>query len=144
MRTNKYYPCHNEKYINDFADLLYTNARDYGDKDCYRFIRKKAEYRVSFAEFAKTVNGLGTALCELGVNKGHTAIIGEKCYEWLSAYFASIIFGGVAVPMDKELAEDQIRGFVNFADCQTVVYTEKYRGVFEGHESDMPKVQEKY
>ena len=141
MKTNKYYPCHNEKYITDFADLLYTNARDYGDKDCYRFLRKKVEYKISFAQFAKTVNGLGTAFCELGVNRGHTAIIGEKCYEWLSAYFAAIIFGGVAVPMDKELAEEQIRSFVNFADCESVVYTEKYRPVFEGHEAEMPKVK---
>lgn len=141
MKTNKYYPCHNEKYITDFADLLYTNARDFADKDCYRFIRKKAEYKISFAEFAKTVNGLGAALCELGVNRGHTAIIGDKCYEWLSAYFAAIIFGGVAVPMDKELNEDQIRSFVNFADCESVVYTEKYRHVFEGHEAEMPKVK---
>ncbi|MBR6514552.1 MAG: AMP-binding protein [Clostridia bacterium] len=141
MKTNKYYPCHSEKSINDFADLLYSCAREFGSKDCYRYLRRKTEYKVSFSDFAKTVNGLGSALCEMGVNKGHTAIIGEKCYEWLSAYFAAIIFGGVAVPLDKELAEDQIRSFINFADCEAVVYTEKYRGVFEGHESEMPAVK---
>ncbi len=141
MKNKKYYPCHNEKYINDFADLLYTNARDYGEKACYRFLRNKTEYKISFTEFAKTVNGLGAALTELGVNLGHTAIIGEKCYEWLASYFAAIIFGGVAVPMDKELAEDQIRSFVNFADCEAVVYTKKYRDVFVGHEEEMPYVK---
>lgn len=141
MNKNTYYPCHNEKYISDFADLLYTNARDYADKDCYRFLRNKSEHRISFSQFADTVNGIGTALFELGLNKGHTAIIGEKCYEWLAAYFASIIFGGVAVPMDKELAPDQIRNFINFAECETVVYTKKYKSVFVGHEAEMPNVK---
>ncbi len=141
MKKNDYYPCHNEKYISDFADLLYTNARDFGEKDCYRFLRNRVEYKISFSEFAKTVNGIGTALCELGLNKGHTAIIGEKCYEWLAAYFASIIFGGVAVPLDKELSSEQIRNFINFAECETVVFTKKYKSVFLGHEAQMPRVK---
>lgn len=141
MKRKNYYPLHNEKYITDFADLLYTNARDFADKACYRFLRKKVEYKISYSQFEKTVNGLGTALTELAVNTGHTAIIGEKCYEWIAAYFAAIIFGGVAVPMDKELAEEQIRSFVALADCSTVIYTEKYRGVFEGHEEEMPTVK---
>lgn len=141
MKKNDHYPCHNEKYISDFADLLYTNARDFGEKDCYRFLRNRVEYKISFSEFAKTVNGIGTALCELGLNKGHTAIIGEKCYEWLASYFAAIIFGGVAVPLDKELSSEQIRNFVNFAECETVVYTKKYKNVFLGHEEEMPGVK---
>ena len=31
--------------------------------------------------------------------------------------------------------------FVNFADCDTVVYTKKYADVFVGHESEMPGVK---
>ncbi len=141
MKNAADYPNHKDLKISDFADLLYTNACDYADKDCYRFLRKKVEYRISFSEFAKTVNGLGTALAELGVNTGHTAVIGEKCYEWIASYFAAIIFGGVVVPMDKELAEDQIRNFINFAECTTVIYTKKYKDVFVSHEDEMPNVK---
>lgn len=141
MSQKSFYPEHNEKYIKDFADLLYTGAQEYAHKDCYRFIRKKTEYKITYAEFGRTVNALGTALYEMGLNTGHTAIIGEKCYEWLASYFAVIIFGGVAVPLDKELAHEQIRSFVNFADCKNVIYTSKFRDVFIGHESEMPGVR---
>lgn len=136
-----YYKEYNDKKYSDFADLLYQSARDFPSKDCYRFIRDKNEYKISFSRFVKTVYALGQALEKLGHNKGHTAIIGEKCFEWLTSYFAAIIFGGVAVPLDKELAHDQIRNFVNFADCDTVVYTKKYADVFVDHESEMPGVK---
>lgn len=136
-----YYTCHNVKEISDYADLIAKSAAEYGSKDCYRFLRGKVEYRISYSRFADTVYSLGQALVRLGVNEGHTAIIGDKCYEWLASYFASIIFGGVAVPLDKELAEEQIRGFVNFADCDTVIYTKKFAKVFAGHEAEMPRVK---
>lgn len=136
-----YYEKYNNLHFDDFADFIGHSADRYPDKAAYRFLRDKVDYTVTFSEFSKTVYGFGQSLVKLGCNKGHTAIIGEKCYEWLAAYFAAIIFGGVAVPMDKELAEDQIRGFVNFADCECVVYTKKYAHVFVGHEAEMPSVK---
>lgn len=140
-KTNKYYPNFQRDKFYDFADLINSVADKYTDKDCYRFIRNKNEYKISFSEYRDTINAFGVGLREIGAAPGHIAVIGEKCYEWLAAYFASVIYGGVAVPLDKELSEEQIRGFINFADCETVVYTKKYRKVFEGFKDEMPNVK---
>lgn len=88
-----YYKEYNNKIYSDFADLLYQSARDFPSKDCYRFIRDKNEYKISFSRFVKTVYSFGRSLEKLGCSKEHTAIIGEKCFEWLASYFAIIIFG---------------------------------------------------
>ena len=117
------------------------NAVNKGEKIAFRYIGKDKEIvDVSYAEFGENIEKLICSFKAQGFEGKRVAIIGETCPEWLETYYAIISAGGVAIPFDKELLYDQIRGFIDIAEADAIVmspaYSQKYEelkaaGVFD-------------
>ena len=115
----------------DFRSLLENSARDYGEKDYLVYKRGGELESLSFAGFEERVRALSEAFFALGIAGGSVAVVGETSPEWIITYLATIITGGVIVPLDKELSSDAISGFVKKVGCNCVVYSKKCAGFFE-------------
>ena len=94
--------------------------------------------RITYRALAARVTAFGSGLYRLGRIKGkRTAVIGETSPSWYVAYLATVMFGGTAIPMDKELATAEIENFLCRAEADNVVFSplfnEKFREMAARH-----------
>lgn len=107
---------HNVREIKDFRDLVYGSAEKYSELTAFKLREKDISYKA----FREDYRGLCTALLENGGEGEKIAIIGANSYGWTLAYMAAATVG-VAVPIDKELAREDIMSFVDAAECSMIM-----------------------
>ncbi len=108
------------------------NAVKRPDKVAIKYLGANKEIvEVTYKEYGETIENMICALREGGFEGKRIAIIGETCPEWLESYFAIISAGAVAIPFDKELAYDQIRGFLDIAEAHGIIMSPKYSQKYE-------------
>ena len=135
-KNTKYYEVRDIKTI---REMLESGEQLFSSKPAYKVKSKKGgEYKdITFREFKEDVWALGTYLIENGLKGKRIGIIGSNCYEWVVAYFAIVCGAGIAVPLDKELNEEEIHNLSNRADLSAVFYTGKYDEIFDGMDIEM-------
>ncbi len=86
----------------------------------------------TYGEFMDDVNALGTALTTEYMEKGKPiVIIGENQYDWYVSYITALCGAGIAVPLDKELPDNEIELTINRARAEVVIFSNKLKGKFE-------------
>lgn len=123
---------------NCIMDFLNVPASKYPDKAAYIYNHNKQYISVTFKELQELCNALSNGLYKLGLEKAHIAVIGDKCVEWIASYLAVVNTGAVIVPIDKETDKEQLNGFLEFADCSAVIYTDSFSKHFEETADSMP------
>ncbi|MBR3837423.1 MAG: AMP-binding protein [Clostridia bacterium] len=123
----------------DFRSMLENSAAAYGEKEYLVYKRGGGLESLSYAGFEERVRALSEAFFDLGIAGGSVAVVGETSPEWIITYLATIITGGVIVPLDKELSVDAIAGFVKKVGCSCVVYSKKCAVFFE-NKAEYPTV----
>lgn len=123
---------HKVQHIESLRHMLEQSSRDFADRPAFLVKEQKGgEYKaVTYAQLKKDVDALGTRLMSLGLTGEKIAVIGENCYEWITAYYAIANGTGVVVPLDKELSEEEIHNFLRIAGCKAIFYTDTYRPYF--------------
>ena len=117
-----------KRQIKDLAELVASAAELFGAKDYLRYRRGGADRTLSFAGLAEKVARVGTAMGDMSC--ATVAVIGETSPEWIVTYLAAVNGGRVIVPLDRELAADQIAGFVSKARADAVFCSAAYEGIF--------------
>ncbi len=86
----------------------------------------------SYGTYASDVKSLGTALLSGYIDRGDPiAIIGENQYDWYVSYVTALCGAGIAVPLDKELPENEIELTINRARAGCVIYSPQVKGKIE-------------
>lgn len=116
----------------DFRSMIANSAARLPNKDFLVYKRGGGLESVTFSGFEERVRALAEAFLELGIGGESVAVIGETSPEWIITYLATIIAGGVIVPLDKELSAEAVRGFIKKVGCKAVVYSRKFASHFEG------------
>ncbi len=129
----------NIRYGNDIVDMIDQPAKLFPQKAAFRYRRGGEEHALCFGDMRQFVSAIAAGLIGRGLRGAHVAVIGEKSPEWVMSFVSAIACEGVAVPLDKELTRNEIAGFVQFADCKAVVYTQSYADVFE---TDDPRLSD--
>lgn len=124
---NRPYALYELPYINDIKDMLLQRKSAYPDKAAVVFTKGKNVISKTYADIYEDMCTLGTWLRTMNFHGKHIAIIGENSYEWLMAFFAIICGGNVAVPIDKELPENEMAGLLKKADVEVIFYSKSYR-----------------
>lgn len=134
LYLDKYHQVREIHTLKEFLDggcELYRGNTAFLVKD-----EKGGEYReITYDEFKRDVDALGTKLIDLGLKGKRIAVIGENCYDWVTAYFAVANGTGTVVPLDKELSKEEIERLIKTAECSAVFHTQAYREIFA--ESDV-------
>lgn len=124
---NRPYALYNLPDINDLKDMLSQKKRKNPDKIAVAFSKGKNVIAKTYADIYGDVCALGTWLYTKQFYGKHIAIIGENSYEWLVSFFAITCSGNVAVPIDKELPENEIARLLKKADVEVIFYAKSYR-----------------
>lgn len=111
-------------------DILVNGVELFSDKPLYIYRRDKTECHVTYREFRDMVNYVGTAFSELGLMGATVAVIGDSCPEYMAAYHAAVSGNGVIVPLDRDLSDEALKGFLTECGAEAVVYTEGQRKRF--------------
>ena len=117
-------PVRNFPEITSFKHLLATMAER--DKTAYIYPQGKEYIHLSYKDFADMTLRLTAGLAEVGLAGKRIAVIGETSPEWVATYIAVIVSGGVIVPMDKELAIQEIEGFLAGVEAEAIVYSASF------------------
>ena len=97
-----------------------------------KFNNKEPFKEIKYKEFRSDVISLGTALNDyLKLKNAPIIIIGENTYHWYVSYMALLCGSGIAVPVDKELPENEIENVINRSEAQAVIYSTKKKEVID-------------
>ncbi len=115
-----------------------------GDKRQFVFLDKnKNECIRSFNQTWSEMSALGTLFSKKGLNgRKKIAIIGENCYEWMIAYYATLVGGNITVPMDCKISEEDLADQLIRCQCHALVYTDKFTDMVEHFKAnqDIPEM----
>ncbi len=142
-----------------------TKVASHGDRTAYRYFdRTRNLHSITYKNLSAKFMQFAAGYTKAGLAGKRIAIIGETSVEWVAAYVGAIAAGGIAIPMDRELDVKQIKGFLEFAEADAIVYShtfnEKFadlasthatvhiqipmepeRGTWEGHDEILPLVK---
>ena len=91
---------------------------------------KETKYtKITYTEFLKDINSLGTSLINMGLKDKRIAVIGKNRYEWIVTYLATVNGTGIIVPLDKGLPESEIEFSLIRSKCDAVVFSEEYLNI---------------
>ena len=141
---NRNYPVYKTTFIDDMRALVEEAAQNFPDKTAlsYKVHPSDAEVvRVSFPQWRDDVRNLGTALIAKGFREKNIALIGENSYGWCCAFFAVMAIGSVLVPIDKDLAPEDIAGIIDATGCVAVIVGKAAQAKCDGILSARPSVQ---
>ena len=122
--------------IKNFAHLI-AIQESRAAKPAFKYPKGKEFVTVTAGEFAAMATRVAAGLKAAGLEGKRVAIIGETSPEWIATYLGTVASGGVAIPMDKELAVPEIEGFLASVNAEAIVYSasfnEKLAATKENH-----------
>lgn len=110
------------------TEVVKRNARRYPDKTAIVY----GADRISFRQLWERVQCLATAFSEHGFSKGdRVAVLLDNCPQYVELYFAVSHFGGILVPLNTFLSDQDIKSIVQDAEAKAVVYGERFSQLAE-------------
>ena len=107
-----------------------------------KFNHKDEQFTVmTYGRFKDDVIHLGTGLnCLLNLKDKRVVIIGENTYYWYVSYMAMLCGVGIAVPVDKELPENEIENVIRRSRAEAVIYSTKKKDAIKKIRENVPEV----
>lgn len=97
----------------------------YPDKTLFHYYLEGWK-RMGYAEFSESVFSLSSFLTRSGMKRGtKAAIVSENRPQWCSAYFAILMAGGVAVPVDPQLGPNEWRNLFSDSEARIIFFSDK-------------------
>lgn len=130
--------------ITSIKEMLNLAVKEAGDKIAFEYKdekEKEKNIQVTYKEFVRDTEELGTALANLGMQDKHIAMIGENSYKWLTVYLTVLKSTGVFVPIDKELTVKGIINVLKHSDSDVLFYSEKYEKWIPEIKEEVPNVR---
>ncbi len=98
--------------------------------------------RYSYAQLKERVNRLADSLSRLGLEKGErAAIIEVNCNQYVEACFATVKLGGIFVPLNFRIREDELKYLVNKAEPKILFVGSRYADMVNSVKSELPSVE---
>lgn len=104
--------------------MLHRSEKLYGDKPAFHLPEGSKNNTVTYKQFAKDIDALGTALLHAKKKGKRIGIMGKNSYEWGVAYLATMNGVGIAVSLDKELTTQELRDSIERVKIDTIFYSE--------------------
>ncbi len=126
--------------INNLKDQVRV-YETHGNKVAFDYFNKTGDVlKMTYAEYAENIRAFAAGLSELGKKGSRIAIIGETSPFWHIAYHATVCSGGVAVPLDKELAIAEIENFLIRSGANVIVFSTAFAAKFSEMAAAHPEI----
>lgn len=120
------------KKISSVQEMVLYSAEKYSDKLALEDLNKTPIGRVTYEELLLNIKRFGNSLKSLGINeRTHIAIIGENRVQWSISFLTAMCFNYVAVPIDKNLNQNEIYNIIHESDAEVIIFSESYKELFE-------------
>ncbi len=129
------------KIVTSLRHLVDSNAAEYGNRTQYIYKEGAEEKQFTFTDMQTYMNQLGTFFANLGWKGKRIAVTGDTHPLYMAVYFAAVNSGNVIVPLDKELAEEQIVNFMNRAEVSALFYTSRFNGRMTALAQQVPSIE---
>jgi long-chain acyl-CoA synthetase len=129
-----------EKYRGDFftgqwptlVEMMKISVTRYPERRCFSIYGKDNLF-LNYREALEHIEQSANYLLHLGVKKGdRVALTGKNSPEWAIAYFAILFAGGVVVPLDYQLHDEELNELITFAECKILFVDEEKHGTLDG------------
>ncbi|HXG00287.1 MAG TPA: AMP-binding protein [Bacteroidota bacterium] len=132
MKTiNRDYPYYDVEPISTLGEMLTRSVEKYPNKLALEDLNPTPIPRVTYRELYDHVLAFGAALRRLGLKeRDHVAFIGENRVQWGITHLACVTSNMVAVPIDKNLKENDIVNILHVSDAKAAVFSEPFRDMF--------------
>ena len=140
-KGDKNYPVSNYKTV---KEIFERSTEIYKDRTFIleKFNPKEKFEEITYEKFRKDAIALGTAITKFMKFKNERiVIIGENTYYWYVSYMAMLCGAGIAVPVDKELPENEIENVVKRAKASAVIYSTKKKESIKKVEDNLKDVK---
>ncbi|MDY7029457.1 MAG: long-chain fatty acid--CoA ligase, partial [Spirochaetota bacterium] len=126
----EYTPSHFKGEWPTLPEMFTITAERHPDRKCFS-IYEPDNLLLTYAEAYQAVREVSNHLVKLGVRKGdRVALTGKNSPEWTIGYLAILFAGGVVVPIDYQLKDEEVAGLIRFSDAKILlVDEEKYATV---------------
>ena len=140
IEKNQPYPASNYKTI---KEVFLNSTKKYEDKPLiWQKPNHKEPYKsYTYKKFAEDVNSLGTKLIKMLPQGSKVVIVSETTYQWYVSYMAMLCGAAIAVPVDKELPDNELENIINRAKATAVIYSEKKKDSIKKIEGSIPSVK---
>ena len=125
-------------------EFFYRACKLYPDEDCILEKKDKKEpyNTITYKEFYNHVNALGTALIKILNQKDKRVIIvGETQYGWYLSYMAMLCGVGIAVPVDRELPENELENIIKRSKATAIIYSPRKAEDIKKIRENIPEVE---
>mgnify|MGYP004531658923 FL=1 len=130
--------------VSSIKEMLDLAVKEAGDKNAFEYrdeVNHDKIIEVTYKEFVRDTDELGTALASLGMENKHIAMIGENSYKWLTVYLTVLKSTGVFVPIDRELPCKDIINVLKHSDSEVLFYSEKYEKWIQEIKTNVPNIK---
>lgn len=119
--------------VTDVRDMILSSVELYGDNTAFYEKKKKGEpySQTTYKKMLEDMNGLGTALVDIGLKDKRIAVIGANSSKWALSYLAVVCGTGIIVPLEKELPAETLEEFIKQAEVSAVIFDKKYEEIFK-------------
>ena len=125
-------------------EIFINSSKEYADRTFLleKFNPKGDWTEITYNQFKNEVIGLGTALTrKLNLKDTRIVIIGENTHHWYVSYMTMLCGAGIAVPVDKELPENEIENVIKRAKASAVIFSTKKADVIKKVSERLPDVK---
>lgn len=102
---------------------------------------KEPYKEITYKEFGEDVVSLGTKLIKMLPKNAKIVIVSETTYGWYVSYMTALCGAGIAVPVDKELPDNELENVINRAKATAVIYSAKKKDSIKKIENNIPTVK---
>lgn len=128
--------------VNSIKEIIENASREDGNKIAFQYKNAKGNIvKVTYKEFEKETNEIGTALSKINMHDKHIALIGENSYKWIAVYVTVLKSLGVFVPIDKELTLKEIINVLKHSDSEVLFYSERYENFISKIQEEVPNIK---
>ena len=119
-------------------EIIVKGTATGGDQKQYAFLDKnKQEQSRTFNQTWREICGIGTYFYSKGLkNQSKIAIIADNSFDWMIAYYATLVGGNISVPMDCKLSASNLSDQLIRCGCDALVYSERYEDLVAGFKAD--------
>lgn len=135
-----------ETHYKDVKEIFKRSIEKYKN-NIYILERPEHDHKAKFEEFTyerfgNDVINLGTGLIKhLNLKGERIIIIGENTYYWYVSYFSILCGAGIAVPVDKELPNNEIENVIKRSRASAVIFSKKKKDAIEKIKDNLPMVK---
>lgn len=131
-------------HFDTVKEIFINSSKEYADRTLLleKFNPKGEWTEITYNQFKNEVIGLGTALTrKLNLRDTRIVIIGENTHHWYLSYMTMLCGAAIAVPVDKELPENEIENVIKRARASAVIFSTKKADVIKKVAENLPDVK---